>query len=118
MSVISSMYFLDDIPLYQEEKPYRLKFQSNSDIPASNIQVKKHEVKFTDARHRLKELSLEENGFQLIPITSRMLYSDFEDDAKIREVYLEEIGNSLKELMNASRVQIFEHLVSPPRTSI
>ncbi|PVH80612.1 hypothetical protein DL98DRAFT_588208 [Cadophora sp. DSE1049] len=111
MSVNSSMYFLDDIPLYQEEKPYRLKFQPSSDIPATNIQVKKHEVNFTDTRSRVKDYSLKKNGFQLIPMESTMLGSDFEDDAKIKKVYLTEVGNSLKKLTSASRVQIFEHLV-------
>lgn len=118
MSVISSMYFLDKIPLYQEEKPYRLKFQPRSDIPDTNIHVKQHQVTFTDARSRLKEYSLESHGFQLIPLQSRMRYSDFQDNEKVENVYLEDVANSLKELMNASRVQIFEHLVSSPLLDI
>ncbi|KAF8849538.1 hypothetical protein BDZ45DRAFT_809874 [Acephala macrosclerotiorum] len=40
-----------------------------------------------------------------------MRYEDFDDDAKIKQVFLKELAESLKASLNASRVQIFEHLI-------
>lgn len=40
-----------------------------------------------------------------------MEYEDFDDEERIKEVYLKEVANCLKTLLGARHVQIFEHTV-------
>jgi hypothetical protein len=43
---------------------------------------------------------------------TQMKYSDYDDEDKIKAVYLRDVANRLKTLLNAQHVQIFEHTVS------
>lgn len=105
------MGFLARVPLYDEVKPYRLKFVPPSGLPESNIQVEQHDISIHDVRTLDRGLDLQKDGFAFLPFKSAMHYEDFDDDEKIKHVYLKELAQSLKTSLSASRVQIFEHLV-------
>ena len=44
-------------------------------------------------------------------IDTRMKREDFNDEEKVKQVYLKEVGSRLKEFLGATRVQIYENLV-------
>jgi hypothetical protein len=111
MSVSTPMFFLAQVPLYNEVKPYRLKYLPPSGLPQSNIQLEQHEISIRDVRTLDPGLDLQKDGFAFIPSKSAMNYEDFDDDENIKRIYLKEIAESLKTPLNALRVQIFEHLV-------
>jgi hypothetical protein len=112
MSVTTSMYFLARDEVYNDEKPYRLRFVPPPGFPETNINTEKHEISIGDIRTQERKFSLEREGFALLPLKSSMNYDDFFDVAKIEQVYLKEVAELLISSMKASRVQIFEHLVS------
>jgi hypothetical protein len=105
------MYFLAHNSLYKEVKPHRFKYAPPAGLSETNIHVEEHEVSIHDVRQHGQALDLQKDGFALIPMTSAMTYEDFEDEKKIKEIYLKELAEGLKTSLNASRVQRFEHLV-------
>ncbi|KAF2737094.1 putative CmcJ-like methyltransferase [Polyplosphaeria fusca] len=110
--VRTSMHFLSKNDLYSTTKPYSLRFEPPEGFPRSNITLERHEdLQIEDARPIIDEFSLEKQGFRIINLESKMAYEDFEDDARIVEIYLSEVANALQELLGASHVQIFEHTV-------
>jgi hypothetical protein len=112
MAVSASMFFLAQVSLYDEVKPYRLKYAPPAGLPESNFQVERHEISIFDARTQSPRLDLHKDGFEFKTFKSAMSYEDFDDDQTIKQVYLKEVADGLKLSLKASRVQIFEHLVA------
>lgn len=104
-------HFLKRLPLYCEEKPYSLRYTPPSGFPRANIEVEQHEILVDDIRPHLASLSLAKDGCEVLPITSRMQYADFDDEETIKAVYLREVADLLCRRLGAQRVQIFEHTV-------
>src|ERR1700753_4313665 len=95
--ITTSMYFLKPQDLYRNEKPYSLRFVPPEGFPRSNIALEKHEdLQITDIRSRVDQLSFEENGFKIMPLETEMSYDDFDDEEKIKRVYLLEVANTLR----------------------
>lgn len=110
--VQTSMHFLSRNDLYSTVKPYSLRFEPPEGFERSNITLERQEnLVVEDARATIEQFSLEKQGFAIMNLDSQMTYDDFEDDAKIVEVYLKEVANALRDLFGASQVQIFEHTV-------
>jgi len=108
----TSMHFLQRSDLYSTVKPYSLRFEPPEGFERSNIKLERREdLKIEDARPIIKDFSLEKEGFKIVNMESKMAYDDFEDDTKLVQVYLSEIANTLRELLGAAHVQIFEHTV-------
>ena len=112
MAVSASMLFLAQASLYNDVKPYRLKYTPPAGLPETNIHTERHEISIADARTLDPHLNLQQDGLELRKFKSAMSYDDFDDEEKIKQVYLKEIAELLKLSLNASRVQIFEHLVA------
>ena len=110
--VTTTMNFMERLALYDEEKPFLLTFEPPEDFPRTNVKLGKHNLTITDIRGLENDFSIEKNGFSVMPIASRLLYDDFNDDESIKKVYLKELANHVKELLGASKVQVFEHIVS------
>jgi hypothetical protein len=116
MSVTASMYFLANLPLYEDEKPYRLKYDPPAGLPESNIEMEQHSIFIQDVRKHERDFTLQKDGFALLSLKSAMTYEDFNDDTKIQTIYLKELAGVLRSTLDASRVQIFEHLVRMPHS--
>lgn len=111
-TVITSMYFLQPQQLYATEKPYSLRFVPPEGFARSNIALEKHDdVEIRDVRPNVKTLSYQEHGFQIMPLKTSMSYDDFDDEAKLVNVYLREVANALRDELGAKHVHIFEHTV-------
>ena len=105
------MNFLAHDSLYDEEKPYLLKFDPPSGFPQSNYNIDTKQQLIQDIRGREKHFSITKNGFAIMSLHTELSYEDFDDDKKLREVYFPEVADALRKLLGAFRVQIFEHLV-------
>lgn len=112
-TVTASMYFLSREALYEKEKPYYLDYYPPNNFPRSNAVLEKFdELQIEDIRDELEDLSLSENGFFLAQIDSALTYDDFDDNDKIAKVYLKEVADTLIQKLGASRVQIYDFIVS------
>lgn len=111
----TSMNFLSREDLYQREKPYLCLFETPEGFPKSNIRLSKcTDLKIEDVRGCDSTVSLQTHGFAIMPLKSKLSYDDFDDAVKIKTQYLPEVAELLRRLTEASRVQIFEHLVYIP----
>lgn len=107
----TSVYFLKRNNLYNEEKPYSLRFTPPENFPRSNITLEKHDVTIRNIRPTLKTLSFEKDGLTIMNLESRMSYDDFDNEEKLINIYLREVADSLCAFLGAVHVQIFEHTV-------
>jgi hypothetical protein len=107
----TQIYFLKRNKLYNEEKPYSLRFTPPEGFPRSNITLEKHDVTIRDVRPDIDDLTFEKNGFTIMNLESQMSYDDYDEEEKLIEVYLREVADSLCAFLGAVHVQIFEHTV-------
>lgn len=110
-TIHSEIYFLKRDDLYDDEKPYSLRFTPPSAFPRANIKLEQHTVAINDMRLRSEPLRFDDCGFQIIPFQSLLPYAGFEDDEAVKRIYLREAANLIKDFLQASKVQIFEHTV-------
>ena len=111
--VQASIHFLAHSEVYRTEKPYSLRYTGEEAVARTNIELDKYDdIPIHDIRGYERRFSLEENGFTISTLSSRMLYQDFADPDKVIRIYLHEIASHLKKLLGARHVQVYEHLVS------
>jgi hypothetical protein len=109
--VSSSINFLANDALFNDEKPFLLKFEPPPDFPRSNYKISAKTQDIQDIRGREHDYSIPKNGFSIISLQTKMSYEDFDDEARLREVYFKEVAEALQSSLGAFRVQVFEHLV-------
>lgn len=110
--VKSSIRFLSRDHRYSCEKPYTLRFTPYIDFPRSNIETEKHnDIVIEDVRGREEDFTLQRNGFTIMSLGTKLLYDDFDDEAKLVDVYLREVADEVRDLLGARKVLILEHLV-------
>lgn len=103
---------LDRLDIYKKEKPYELRFQYSGDFPFTNTQISAHhDIAVEDVRGHEKGLSLEKNGFAMMELDIPLLPNDFNDPQIVETKYLPPLSESLKELLGASRVQVYDYVV-------
>jgi hypothetical protein len=103
------------------ERPYTLMFPSpGPHLPFTNAvrdfrQIPIHDLRpLLDDPEATKEISTETTGFEVVPKKlsgTSMKYEDWEDEEKIKEVYLPEVEEMLKKHLGATRVIFFDHTV-------
>jgi hypothetical protein len=109
----TSMNFLLRDNLYQTEKPYLCLFETPAGFSKTNIRLsKRKDLIIKDIRGLESRFSLRSHGFAIMCMTSKLSYDDFGDNSKIKNQYLSEVAERLRCFCGASRVQIFEHVVS------
>jgi hypothetical protein len=107
------MNFLPRDTLYRTEKPYLCLFETPAGFSKTNIRLSKcRDLIVEDIRGQECGFSLGSHGFAIMHITSKLSYDDFDDSAKVKSQYLSEVAEHLRRFCRASRVQIFEHVVS------
>lgn len=111
MIVTSSINFFNASLPGPIKKPYQLKFEGPNGFPATNIETKEHTQKFVDVRGSEASYSIARHGFAIMRLGQNMTPADYDDDDQVHGVYLKQVADGLKEMLGASRVQIFEHIV-------
>jgi hypothetical protein len=119
-----SMRFLDDIPRWDEEKPYEIFVESNIQCKKSNVVLVDHSnVKVEDLRGIEHECSLEEEGFEFIKhqFKFRPTAADFESAESSETVvtpFLVETMEVVKAHLHADRIICFDWQVFHKGTSL
>lgn len=111
-SIKTRVNFLERSDLYDTVKPYVLTFKAPEGFPSTNVKMDNRTIAVHNIRGREGGLKLEEKGFAVMPLDSKLPFEAWDDDQKVREVYLPEVAEALKTFAGASRVQIYEHIVS------
>lgn len=107
----ATVYYFRRHPLYEQVKPYLIDYEVENGFPRTNIIPEPHEVFIQNLRGAESSFSFDENGFAVLEMQSAMEYEDFDDKAKIKDVYLGEISSCLLRYFNARAVHIFDFAV-------
>jgi hypothetical protein len=91
------------------EKPRSLEYEPPPGVPRTTAVHRAHTVTIRDVRPAASELSLEREGFQLVPAASCV--TDFNDPEAVQTRYYAEAVSLLEELTGASRVVVFDHTI-------
>lgn len=94
------------------EKPYSLRYEPSKDFPRTNFASEARHIAIEDVRGRENEFALDRQGFALLRIEPSMEYDDFDDNDKVQTIYFKQVAEGIRKMLGASRVQIFEHVVS------
>lgn len=108
-----SIYFLERSERWLKEKPFLLDYTPEPPAIKSNVTVQRQDIMIEDIRGREHEFSYAKNGFCILRLGCAMEAAEFGDDAKIKEIYLRDVGESVKKALGATRVQIYDYTVSP-----
>src|ERR1700743_1642805 len=112
MATVSQIDFLGPHDLDVSGKPYNFQYDPPNDFPRTNCVAESHDQRLHDVRGCENGFSVLENGFGLLRIEPKMKYEDYDDVEKVRKVYCKQVADGVKDLIGASRVQIFDHTVS------
>jgi len=108
--VTSELVFLARDPKHLTEKPYKLQYDPGENLPRKNCTDElKGGIAVHDMRGTEKEFGLDRQGFCVARLESQLSPEDFDDDAKVKQVYYAELKLMLKTLLGARRVEILEH---------
>ena len=84
-------------------------FPLSSGIATTRPEASQHDVTIRDARSVISALKLDEQGFALY--VSPSTYTDFYNDAAVRERYYPEVSAAVRALTGALEVVVFDHNV-------
>jgi len=108
----AEIYFLSSDELYNTIKPYRLRYQPEDvNIPRTNIVLERRKVKIHNMRNLIDQMSYDISGFSIMQMASQMVYEDFADPDKIKNIHLREICESVQAVMKASSVHVLAYEV-------
>lgn len=109
----SELGFLCRHDIYDTEKPYSCRFEPD-DFPRHNLHTETKKVAIYDARQL--NPTVEENGFELTYIPTKMCCDDFYSHDKIESVYALELQAHLKTLFQARHVRVIDYAVRKSST--
>ena len=112
MAVVqSSMHFFVRDKLYDNEKPFQLKFTPEDGVPMSNYRLEKRDgIKITSMRGHENQFSFEKNGFAVVKMDRETPYTEFNNAEGIQK-YLRTVVQSVQALLGADKVQVFSYAV-------
>jgi hypothetical protein len=91
------------------EKPRSIEYEPAPGVERTNAIYKSHTVAIHDMRPAAADLSLDEEGFQLITVgTDRR---DFRDADAIRSRYYPQAVEVLQQMTGAERIVVFDHTI-------
>lgn len=91
------------------ERPRTYTYDPPAGVARTTTVNEPHTVQISDARAIVSEVSLDEEGFDLVHHHSAV--RDFYDDEEVKRVYYPEAEQLLKDATGADRVVIFDHTV-------
>jgi hypothetical protein len=91
------------------ERPQTLAYDPPAGQPRTNIVSELRTVPVFDARPFARDVSLDREGFAVLPHHSDV--ADFYDEAEVRRTYYPEIERLVQQATGARRVVVFDHTV-------
>jgi hypothetical protein len=108
----SRAWFLDELDIYQTEKPYRLRFESpDPSIARTNIKNKEASISIRDLRSYTEPLDYDRNGFTTMKTQSALTAEDAADEQKVKQIYLESLKPVLRDFFGTPNVVMLEYVV-------
>lgn len=112
MDVSTEIYHLEQLSLYQNVKPYTMRYVPDASLPSTNVRREKRKVQVKDMRGQESHFSLDKQGFMIRELRTSMQHEDYDNDQAIRDTYLEELRNVLIDLFPGCDVDFISYLVS------
>jgi hypothetical protein len=112
MDVVSSLPQVAGDVVYltkTAEKPYTYTYDPPEGVARTNIVGEPHTVPVFDMRPVADGLSLDVQGFALVPAPTAV--ADFYDEAELQATYYPEAEDLVKAATGASRVVVFDHTI-------
>ncbi|KAL7924433.1 hypothetical protein ACQKWADRAFT_331392 [Trichoderma austrokoningii] len=110
--LVSLIFYIDKLPLYEKEKPYFLNFPpSGPGQRQTNVVHCRREVDFTDIRGHEDLFSLDATGFEYKHFDTTLEYESFASPAAIEGVFLREVEAFLVKHLKADYVLAWDYQV-------
>jgi hypothetical protein len=106
------LYFLKKVPKYATVKPYTCRFDTQGKYPYTNIENVKQAISLSNVRPIQDDMSLQNQGFRVLTIPSRMSYTDFNNDDKIRAIHIPQILTFLQTELGAFEIHVLDYRVA------
>ena len=90
-------------------KPVSYQYDSPPGVPVRSGTYEDRSVQVRNARSFASELSLDREGFVIVPHVTKV--GDLSDDEEVKAVYYPEVEHLVKQATGASRVLIFDHTI-------
>lgn len=113
--VTSTLWYLDQAPLYRTTKPYIVNLPLSLVPPGkrtNQVCTAYADIKIRDIRAAEPRSTLDRNGFELsrsIPMT--LEYDEFRDPIKVRDVYCERVKDALSSMTGAEFAKLLHQAV-------
>jgi hypothetical protein len=91
------------------DKPYTYTYDPPEGVPKTNIVSEPHSVPIFDMRPVADGLTLDVQGFTLVPAPTAV--TDFFDEAQLKATHYPEAENLVKQATRATRVVVFDHTI-------
>jgi hypothetical protein len=109
--VVTELIFLQREEKHNTEKPYKHQYNPGDGLPRTNCENEViNGIVIHDMRGREHEFTLEREGFTVRRLESKMARADFFDEAKVKEIYYEELKEMVsRAIPEAKGVEVLEH---------
>jgi hypothetical protein len=112
MDVVSSLSKVTGEVVYlakTAEKPHTYTYDPPDGVPKTNIVNEPHSVPIFDMRPIADSLTLDVQGFALVPTQTAV--GDFYDETQLEVTYYREAAELVKQATGGSRVVVFDHTI-------
>ena len=110
LTVSGKVYFLTRSPIYDEVKPYTLRYRPEDGLPQTNVARTLHNIVFRDLRTQ-SNLTYEKCGFKIANLQSSLTYEDYDDLNKVERVHQKEVTECVKATLKATLVEVLDYVV-------
>lgn len=119
-TVKSTIFYLEQLPLYARQKPYMLTFEGTGDgCPNTNHSYVPRDVLLEDVRGCEAEYRLDTHGFEFHTWGTALSSADFDDDNVVKTQYYPEVLQHMRSIFpEPAEVHILTHLRRKRRASV
>lgn len=111
-TILTSLLYLVKDRQHLIEKPYEVRYDTKGVIPNTNMSNESKKVHIHDFRSRADAQSLHDFGFATAKIKNLLSPTEFDDEAKVEELYYPAVENLLwSQFPDASEIRVLEHFV-------
>lgn len=115
-TIRSSIWFLEDDPLYATVKPYSLAFTPEAQIPRDNIQRTEVPVSISDLRGNEERFDLDLNGFRVLRFRDEHNEIDWDEVKMVEDLHYPRVVSAVEQLIPGAQCIALHHQVSPRHT--
>lgn len=107
--ITGELGFLSRLDVYETVKPYGMRYQAPQGISQTNVVG--HKLSLPVANAWLHNMALEDCGFGLVPFSTSMDYTDFNNSMMIKNTYCAEIAEVVKHNFGPEHVRVMDYSV-------